>query len=114
MTDDIISDTRSVAIGGGTITAIPVTVPVGKWLLFAIINMPPGVGGYAAFGFEPTHVLYNIGGSVTGVTNSLVNLGNNAIAYGNNITTGSVTVNFNVWSSNQFTGTFKFFGIKLP
>ena len=114
MTNSIISDTRTVSIVGGNITAIPITVPVGKWLLFAVINMPQGVGGYAGFSFEPTQVIYSIGGSVTGATNSLINLGNNAIAYENNITTGSVTVNFNVWSLNSFTSTFKFFGIKLP
>ncbi len=114
ITDSIISDTKTVTVGGGTITPISITVPVGKWLLFAEVTMPTGASGYAVFGFETSTVSPNIGGSVTGVANSLVAMGNNAIGFANNNTTGDKTVILNVWSLNSFTGSFKYFGIKLP
>lgn len=114
MTNNIISGTKDVAIGGGTVTTIPITVPAGKWLLFAEMTLPPGLTGYASFGFDSSTASTTIGGSVTGVANSLVWMGNNAIGFTNNNTTGDKTVILNVWASVAFTGSFKYFGIKLP
>lgn len=114
MTDSIISDTKSVSIVGGNNTNISITVPVGKWLLFCYILIPSGVSGYVGFGFDPSTVVHSIGGSIRGDANSLIGMGNNAIGFVNNNTTGNKTVNVSVWSLNQFTGTFRYFGIKLP
>lgn len=111
MTNSMISGSNNMTFSGGTTNSANIIIPPGKWLVFVLTSFPANTTGYFITFYNGANQSTS---STTSVSNASVGTGNTSTAYVVNTSTSNAVLKLNVWSSVNASGSYSYYGIKLP